>query len=41
MSKLPTSYPDPPAHIMQLLRWFCADIYLEEVEGDPAMKCKR
>lgn len=34
MPKLPTSYPDPPAQMMRLLRWFCADAYLEEVEGD-------
>jgi len=34
MPNLPTSYPDPPAHMMRLLRWFCADVYLEEVEGD-------
>lgn len=34
MTQPPDSYPDPPAHMMRLLRWFCADIYLEEVEGD-------
>jgi len=29
-----TPYHDPPARMMKLLRWFCADAYLEEVEGD-------
>lgn len=28
------TYHDPPARMMKLLRWFCADAYLEEVEGD-------
>ncbi|NRB46569.1 MAG: ABC transporter permease [Saprospiraceae bacterium] len=27
-------YHDPPPRMMRILRWFCADIYLEEVEGD-------
>lgn len=27
-------YHDPPARMMKLLRWFCAEAYLEEVEGD-------
>lgn len=27
-------YYDPPQWIMRLLRWFCADSFLEEVEGD-------
>lgn len=27
-------YHDPPSRIMRILRWFCAEIYLEEVEGD-------
>lgn len=27
-------YHDPPPRVMRVLRWFCADIYLEEVEGD-------
>ncbi|MBX2877663.1 MAG: ABC transporter permease [Saprospiraceae bacterium] len=34
MAKTPASYPEPPGYLMRLLRWFCADIYLEEVEGD-------
>lgn len=29
-----TAYFDPPPRTMRILRWFCADIYLEEVEGD-------
>ena len=30
---LPT-YHDPPVRTMEFLRWFCAEQYLEEVEGD-------
>ncbi len=27
-------YYDPPERILRLLRWFCADNFLEEIEGD-------
>lgn len=27
-------YTDPPERVLKLLRWFCDEVYLEEVEGD-------
>lgn len=34
MSNTPPPFPEPPGRMMRVLRWFCADVYLEEVEGD-------
>ncbi|NRB46570.1 MAG: hypothetical protein HRU41_02780 [Saprospiraceae bacterium] len=34
MSNTPPPFPEPPGQMMRVLRWFCADVYLEEVEGD-------
>jgi len=42
--------PGPPKRVLQFLRWFCREDYLEEVEGDltevfernmPALPAKR
>ncbi len=30
----PQPYTDPPERVLNLLRWFCDEVYLEEVEGD-------
>lgn len=27
-------YYDPPSRVLQFLRWFCADSFLDEIEGD-------
>ncbi|MEM9919999.1 MAG: ABC transporter permease [Bacteroidota bacterium] len=34
MVKGEPTYHDPPERILRLLRWFCADDFLEEIEGD-------
>lgn len=34
MANTPPPFPEPPGQMMRVLRWFCADVYLEEVEGD-------